>query len=155
MRDGGALFVAAGQHHLDAARVRDHVRIGHDVAAAVDDDAGSHAALAADHQISVVAISLRHRPVARDEHLHDALRHVLHQRRDRTVQDAQRIAIGRFIGTGGRGDHRRCRDHQQGSSKSERSGRHISLDSQIRRAGPRFHRLSASPRLDARLVTGL
>src|SRR5262249_34216148 len=68
-------------------------------------------ALPADHQIRVLAVALAlfDRPVAGDDHLHDAFRHPLRERGDRGVQLVQRVgpAVSLLRGGGsGREDDR-------------------------------------------------
>ena len=86
-----------GQDHLHASRIADHMGVRHDVAAAVDDDAGAHAPLTADDEIRVGARRLVDRPVARDHDLHDAPGYAADHRGDRPVQLLQGARAARGL----------------------------------------------------------
>ena len=82
------------QLDLDARRVLDHVRVGHDVAVGIDDDAGAAAPL--EHRLRArVGIVLVWRREAGDEDLHDAGADFLGEILERPGQVAKRGGLRR------------------------------------------------------------
>jgi hypothetical protein len=117
-RGGQRAVGVIGRHRdLDALRAGDHVRVGHDVALGIDDEARAHRSLAAENNAGDAAARFFANAVAGDENLHDARPDFPGQRVDRVVHPGQVVRRRhRLLRRGGRDDRRdaekRTEDHR-------------------------------------------
>ena len=86
-----AVGVDRRQHDLDALCAADHVRVGHDVALGIDDEARAHRSLARHEGVALAAAVVLTRAVAGHHDLHDARPHLPRQPVDRLVHAIEAV----------------------------------------------------------------